>query len=93
MRGTSDFDDLAAYRRLPTAARVTIYTDSKNCYQTLVDWAARWEADGWVRGGGKEVKNLDLVREAWELAQARPEVEIRWTARSSAAPTAEPTAT
>ena len=37
----------------------------------------KWEANGWRRSDG-EVKNVDLVREAYELKQARPGVEIRW---------------
>ena len=56
-----------------------VYSDSKLCVQTLTEWAARWEKNGWTRGKEKaEVKNLDLVREAFELKKMRPGVDIRW---------------
>lgn len=44
-----------------------IYSDSQLCVNTLNSWAKKWERDGWVRKGGAEIKNLDLVKEAYEL--------------------------
>ena len=74
---------VAAYRQMSRDVTATIYTDSNNCYRTIAEWAPRWEMDGWVRANGQEIKNLDLVREVWDLARERPEVELRWTARAS----------
>ena len=72
---------IAALRRVPATAprseQHVIYTDSNLCVNTLNSWAKKWEANGWRRSDG-EVKNVDLVREAYELKQARPGVEIRW---------------
>jgi len=44
---------------------------------TLTQWAAGWERNGWRRRDG-EVKNLELVREAYALFKERPHVRIRW---------------
>jgi ribonuclease HI len=45
--------------------------------QTLTEWAAGWERRGWKRTTG-EVKNLDLVQEAYALAKDRPRARIQW---------------
>jgi ribonuclease HI len=44
---------------------------------TLTKWAASWEKAGWKRREG-EVKNLDLVQEAYALAKSRPKARIQW---------------
>lgn len=56
----------------------TIYTDSELCSNTLNTWARQWEKNGWRRKSGP-IKNLDLVREAFSLFQARPQVSLQWT--------------
>ncbi|MSQ42372.1 MAG: ribonuclease HI, partial [Dehalococcoidia bacterium] len=52
--------------------------DSALAVNTLTQWAAAWERNGWRRRDGA-VKNLDLVQEAYALARARPRVRIQWT--------------
>ena len=71
---------IAALRRLPEgdAAATTIYSDSRLCVQTLAEWAPRWERNGWTRRDGEPIKNLELVREAVELARSRPGVAFEW---------------
>jgi ribonuclease HI len=56
---------------------VNVYTDSNLVVQTLTQWAAGWERRGWKRSTG-EVKNLDLVKEAYALAKERPGARIQW---------------
>ena len=58
-------------------AKVEIYSDSQLCVKTVNEWAAGWEKRGWKRKTGP-IKNLDLVRELWALAQARPGVKFKW---------------
>jgi ribonuclease HI len=53
-----------------------IFSDSQLCVNTLTKWAASWERKGWVRGSG-EIKNLDLVRHAYELYR-RSQAHIVW---------------
>lgn len=51
-----------------------IYSDSKLCVLTLTTWAKGWKFRGWKKSTPGEIKNLDLVQEAYEMylqAQAR----------------------
>lgn len=47
----------------------TIYTDSEFWINVITKWAPGWAAKGWKKKGG-EIKNLDLVQEAYALHQA-----------------------
>lgn len=49
-------------------ALVTIYTDSEFWINVITKWAPGWAAKGWKKPGG-EIKNLDLVQEAYALHQ------------------------
>ena len=68
---------IEAYRLLPADATETIWSDSNLCVQTVNEWAAMWQRQGWKRKSGP-VENLDLVRELWELSLAHPGVSLRW---------------
>ncbi len=68
---------IAAYETLPRDAEVTIFSDSNLCVQTINEWAAGWKRRGWKRKQGP-VKNLELVRRAYELAQTHPKARLRW---------------
>ena len=46
-----------------------IYTDSEFWINVITKWAPGWEAKGWKKKGG-EIKNLDIVREAYPLYQS-----------------------
>ena len=45
-----------------------IYTDSEFWINVITKWAPGWEAKNWVKKGG-EIKNLEIVKEAYELYQ------------------------
>ena len=68
---------IAGLRFLGPAESADVYTDSALVVNTLTRWAAAWERNGWRRRDG-EVKNLELVREAYELARERPLARITW---------------
>jgi ribonuclease HI len=68
---------IQAYRLLPADACVTVYSDSQLCVNTVNIWAAAWERRGWRRKDGA-IKNLDLVRELYDLARAHPSVRVQW---------------
>jgi ribonuclease HI len=68
---------IAGLRMIAPSEAVDVYSDSSLVVQTLTQWAAGWERRGWKRSGG-EVKNLDLVQEAYALAKARPGARIQW---------------
>jgi len=54
-----------------------VYSDSRLIVDTITKWAAGWEQRGWRRGTGP-VSNLDLVQQAYRLAQQRPRARIQW---------------
>lgn len=70
---------LAGCALVPEGTRAVVYTDSQLCVSTITEWAKSWEARGWRRKGG-EIKNLELVKQAYALFQRRPELELRWIA-------------
>jgi ribonuclease HI len=68
---------IAGYQLVPAGEATTIMTDSQLCVDTINRWAPSWEKNGWKRKGGS-IKNLELVKELYALARARPELELRW---------------
>ncbi|MDX1659747.1 MAG: ribonuclease H [Nitriliruptorales bacterium] len=62
---------------VPEGTDATIYTDSRLVEQTLNQWADDWRRRGWKRKTGP-VENLDLVKEAYNKLESRPELEVRW---------------
>lgn len=68
---------LAGYEMVPSGKPAIMMTDSQLCVDTINSWAADWERNGWKRKRG-EIKNLDLVRQLYRVAKARPEIELRW---------------
>jgi ribonuclease HI len=68
---------IAAYRALPADAEIGMYSDSQLCVKTVNEWASGWEARGWKRKTGP-IKNLELVKELYSLANAHPRVTLQW---------------
>lgn len=62
---------------VPEGTSATLWSDSNLAVQTINDWAAGWERNGWKRKSGP-IKNLDLVQELHRLAKARPELTFKW---------------
>lgn len=73
---------IAAYKALPAEARVTVYTDSRLCVDTITKWAPGWERKGWKRKGSP-LKNLDLVKPLLALFRAHPGCPLEWLAAHS----------
>ena len=46
-----------------------IHSDSEFWINVLIKWAPGWAAKGWRKKGG-EIKNLDLVQQAYALYQS-----------------------
>ncbi len=68
---------IEAFKRLPDDRDLVVHSDSQLCVNTINEWAAGWERRGWKRKSGP-IKNLDLVKELYALAQAKPRIELRW---------------
>jgi len=69
---------IAGLKMLEAGSDTDVFTDSKLIVDTLNTWAAGWEARGWKKKSSGPIANLELVQEAWALAQGRPNVRIRW---------------
>ena len=46
---------------------ICILSDSKYSIDCVTKWAKGWQAKGWTRGKGEEVKNLALVQQCYAL--------------------------
>lgn len=46
--------------------KIAIYTDSQYCYKLFNEWIWNWFRNDWRKSSGKEIENLDLVKEAFE---------------------------
>ena len=53
-----------------------IHSDSEFWINVLTKWASGWAANGWRKKSG-EIKNLDIVKELYQLYQDNP-VELVW---------------
>ena len=45
-----------------------IYSDSAYCVNLINDWMYSWERNGWKRPKDQEVKNLEIIKQIFELA-------------------------
>jgi ribonuclease HI len=66
-----------AYELVPPGTATTIYSDSNLAVQTINEWAASWERNGWKRKTGP-IQNLELVQELYARAKKRPELKLQW---------------
>lgn len=73
---------IAGYDLVPDGVATTVYSDSKLCVDTIKKWAPGWEGQGWRRKAGP-IANLDLVKDLYARAQARPEIALEWIAAHS----------
>ena len=45
-----------------------IYTDSAYCYNIITNWMYSWEKNNWLRPKNQEIKNLDIIKQIYNLA-------------------------
>lgn len=69
---------IAGLRMVPADSPVDIYTDSQLVVNIITKWAADWKEKGWKKKSPGPIANLELVREAYALARARPKANIQW---------------
>ena len=58
-----------AKNHLETVNQVQILSDSKYSIDCITKWAKGWQAKGWTRGKGEEIKNLTIIKECFTLYQ------------------------
>ena len=68
---------IEGYNMAPAGKKLDIYTDSQLCVNTITKWASSWKKRGWRRKTGP-IKNLELVKELYQLHLDKPELNIRW---------------
>ncbi|MGB1261688.1 MAG: ribonuclease H family protein [Cognaticolwellia sp.] len=49
---------------------VQLLSDSKYSIDCITKWAKGWQAKGWTRGKGEEIKNLELIKQCFSLYQS-----------------------
>jgi len=45
-----------------------IYSDSSYCVNIINNWMYSWKNNGWVRPKNQEIKNLEIIKQIYELA-------------------------
>jgi ribonuclease HI len=58
-----------AKKHLTKTEQVQILSDSKYSIDCITKWAKGWQAKGWTRGKGEEIKNLSIIKECFSLYQ------------------------
>jgi len=61
---------------LPSDSDCTIYSDSAYCVNMMNNWIDKWRILNWHKYDGKELKNLDLVKQLYEYKLSHPTVTI-----------------
>ena len=51
-----------------TFLKPVIYSDSAYCVNLINSWMYNWEKNGWKRPKNQEVKNLEIIKQIYELA-------------------------
>jgi ribonuclease HI len=69
---------IAGLKMVPPETATDVYTDSELIVNTLTKWASGWKARGWTKKSSGPIANLELVKEAYALVQAKPQASIRW---------------
>lgn len=69
---------IAGLEMLPADTPTNVYTDSQLIVNILTKWAPGWKAKGWRKKSPGPIANLELVQQAYELAQAKPNARIQW---------------
>lgn len=69
---------IAGLKMIPQDTPTDVYTDSELVVNILTKWAEGWKARGWKKKSSGPIANLELVKEAYELARSKPNANIRW---------------
>ena len=50
-----------------SVSKILIYSDSEYTINAITLWAKSWKKKGWVKSDKKPIKNLELIKELFEL--------------------------
>ncbi len=74
---------IAGLEMIPPDTPTNVYTDSQLVVNILTQWAKAWEAKGWKKKSSGPIANLELVKQAYALAKAKPNANIQWISAHS----------
>ena len=57
--------------------KVIIYSDSKYSINTFTEWAPEWEKNNWIKKSKGEIKNIDIVKQGYQLFKESKNVTIK----------------
>lgn len=60
---------ILAKKNFIRSEKIQILSDSKYSIDSITLWAKGWQAKGWTRGKGEEIKNVELIKECFALYQ------------------------
>lgn len=69
---------IAALRKIPPGAAVTVFSDSQYVVKGMTEWLAGWKARGWVTAGRKPVDNRDLWEDLETVVGTHSSVRFAW---------------
>lgn len=69
---------IAGLEMVPPETPTDVYTDSELVVNILTKWAAGWRERGWKKKSSGPIANLELVQRAFQLAEEKPQANIRW---------------
>lgn len=66
----------AACRAVLSGEPATIYSDSAYSVNICTSWMYSWKQNGWLKGDNKEPKNLELIKEIYNILSKHKEIKI-----------------
>lgn len=54
-----------------------ICSDSAYCINIYTSWARGWQRRGWVKGDGKPIQNLKIIKATWELMEKINDLQFK----------------
>ena len=59
------------------SSHLTVYSDSAYCVNLINSWMYNWKDNGWKRPKNQEVKNLEIIKEIYDLAHLAKIEKVR----------------
>jgi ribonuclease HI len=57
---------------------ISIFTDSQYCKNIATKWINNWYNNNWKNSSGKQIKNIDLVKQLYQILQIHKNIKWNW---------------
>jgi ribonuclease HI len=57
---------------------ISIFTDSQYCKGIATKWINNWKQNNWKNSSGKQIKNIDLVKQLYKILQTHKNIKWNW---------------